>query len=142
MSGVEALGLASSLLQVIAFAGETAKLCKSIYDGKDVPTDELVSRSKSLMDICEDVRIDKNLVPQKSDQDRELVQIAAECIQAAFKLESKLASIRKSRQRGRLLKSLHVSWKTIWHKKDIETLERSLEGYQKTLDTRFLSTLW
>lgn len=53
MSGLEALSVASSILQVISFAREAAHICKAVYNDQPTDNDEIKERALSLKEAAE-----------------------------------------------------------------------------------------
>lgn len=141
MSGLEALGLAASIMQVIGFAIDTASCCRAIYNGD--PTDETVlqehatSISKAASRLLDSSR---KIQPQISIE-KDLLNLAKKCSEVAQQLQDELRSITNSRQKKSAYKAVKSMTKSIFNKRRVEKLERSLQNYRHSMETQILVQL-
>lgn len=132
MSGFEASGVASAVLQVIAFASETASLCKAIYDGQETRNDNVAANASSMSKASEELRI--YLATLNGVQD--LTDIATKCNSTADKLHEEAERVRRKYAQGNVLRATGAAFKTYWRQSKIQTLEKALQGYQQTMESQ------
>ncbi|KAF4445622.1 hypothetical protein F53441_10686 [Fusarium austroafricanum] len=136
-TGLEALGAASAVLQVISFASDLAVACKKAYDGAKTPQDDLERHAKQMAEVvgrvqtrCEDMA--------KSNSNfnaPELRNIAKVCKDAAEDLELEVQSVTKLQAKGSLVKAFRKAFNTSRHQKKLQGLEESLSRYQQLMET-------
>lgn len=138
MSGLEALSLVCSIMQVISFTKELATTCKNIYDGRatiDGITQENTASIKSLlddMDKCSDA------VQERTQNEKDLHEIARKCSTAAQALQTEIQLITHYHKPGSAVKALIGGIRSFTHKRKIKELSENLQKYQKTLETHIL----
>jgi hypothetical protein len=141
MSGIEALSLVASIMQVIMFTGETISLCKTIYQQGSSPDSHLGQRADTLATLSADIQGHAQGKPQTPTQ-RSLADIAAKCNIAARALAEEIQFITSHQKKGSLVAVLRVAAKTIWRKRRLERLEKSLSDYRHTLEAHLLADIW
>ncbi|KAF4497778.1 small s [Fusarium agapanthi] len=95
-TGLEALGAASAVVQLRAFAGSLVSLSFKIYDGIPMPETELEKYSTKMMEAALRVQARGNQVPlgtQGTKVGNKLSEVSQECIDTASKLVEQLVSI-------------------------------------------------
>ncbi|SPJ91037.1 related to small s protein [Fusarium torulosum] len=142
-TGLEALGAASAVLQVISFASDVVIACKKIYDGK--PTSEvcLERHSKQMSDAVGrlETRCEAMANVHSKFGNQKLQDIAKECKKAAEDLEREAQSITSLHVKGSILKAVHATFRVSSHQKKIQRLELSLSRYRQILETELMSHL-
>ncbi|KAK7427642.1 hypothetical protein QQZ08_005917 [Neonectria magnoliae] len=127
-TGLEALGAASAVLQVISFASDVIIVCKKVYDGKPTVDDQLEEHAERMSDAVGRVqsRCQTMAKNQPSEYDKKLAKIAEACRTAAKELQTELRFVTGLHEKGRLLKAINATLRASSHRKKIERLEVSL----------------
>ncbi|KAJ4245291.1 hypothetical protein NW762_014161 [Fusarium torreyae] len=141
LTGFEALGAASAVLQVISFAGSVASQCYKIYDGQITSQQDLETYATQMIDAVGRVQNRYPLIPQGSADEKKLAEIAKQCIEAAKALETETQSVTKLCKKGSLSKAFHGAFRATRHKGKIEQLEKSLQGYKELMEAHLLLKL-
>uniref|UniRef100_A0A0D2XBQ3 NACHT domain-containing protein n=1 Tax=Fusarium oxysporum (strain Fo5176) TaxID=660025 RepID=A0A0D2XBQ3_FUSOF len=97
-TGLEALGAASAVVQVIAFAGSLVSLSFKIYDGMPPNENELEEYSAKMMDAARRVQSRGTQVPQGTQVGDKLSKVSKECIDAATELRKETQRLTKCDQ--------------------------------------------
>ena len=139
MSGIESLGLACNVMQIISFAHETISFCKAVYEGSS-PDSQLQYDAQSLAKLTEDVRRQKASNPRTASQ-RELHVVAEKCNDAARKLREEIQFIFGHHAKGSLAATLRIAAKANWRKKRLDELEERMQNCQRQLDTHLLARI-
>ncbi|XXH00842.1 histone H4-like TAF Taf6, SAGA complex subunit [Hypoxylon texense] len=138
MSGLEALGIACNIMQVISFAHETIGFCKATYEGQSL---NLYSEQSvaSLSAISAQLQTRYQGVKSKTAQERELENVARKCNVAARALEEEVMFLTHQQAAGSLKRTLRIMLKIIWRKRRLERLEKSLRNHQQTMESHLLA---
>lgn len=143
-TGLEALGAASAVLQVISFAKDLAIACKKAYDGATTPQDDLERHAKQMLEAVSRVETRCQLMVNTNSTfaNPELQNISQECKDAAGKLQAEVQYVTSMQAKGNILKSVRKAWRTSSHQKKLDALEKSLSRYQQVMKTELMSHLW
>jgi hypothetical protein len=143
-TGLEALGAASAVLQVIAFASDLAVACKDAYDGATTPLEGLQRHAKEMAEAVDRVytRCDDMVRSNSKFSAPELQNIAAKCRDAAKKLETEVQYVTSLQAKGNIAKSFHKAFRTSRHRTKIQDLEESLSKHQRLMELELTSHLW
>ncbi|KAF4966847.1 hypothetical protein FSARC_5526 [Fusarium sarcochroum] len=141
LTGFEALGAASAVLQVIAFAGSVTSQCYKIYDGQVTSQQDLEAYATQMIDAVGRVQERYPLIPQGSSDEKKLAEIAQQCIEAARALRAETQLVTKLCKRGSLSKAFYAAFRASRHRGKIEQLEKSLQGCQEVMETHLLFKL-
>ncbi|KAI1762410.1 hypothetical protein GGR53DRAFT_521656 [Hypoxylon sp. FL1150] len=140
MSGLEALGIACNVVQLLSFAHETISFCKAILAGQ-APNDyneetvaSLATLSALLQTRCQNVK------PQTS-QERELERIATKCNVAARALEDEFRYLSFHQAEGNLKQTLLVAMKVLWRQNRLKGYEAKVRRYQQTMESHLLAKI-
>ncbi|EEU48262.1 uncharacterized protein NECHADRAFT_75653 [Fusarium vanettenii 77-13-4] len=141
MSGLEplvALGLACSVMQTIAFAGQTLSLCKKVYnDGQPDPA--LNDYSLELSNISETLKNNLNTGSGVlSRDDLALRDTAEKCLEVATKLTQEMQNLSPQNGQKGVRTSIRLGFKTLFRKSRLEELETSLRNIQSAMNTQLL----
>lgn len=147
-TGLEALGIACNVMQVISFAGETIKLCKIIYDGKPTPTDQLLENANQMIRHVSEVEDYLKNVPAKSPSGsvpatsdyKGLINIAQKCKAAAEELKkvASAASSTPTAAKGSITKTAKATYTSWRSKSTLEKLSKSLSDHQSSMEAHIL----
>ncbi|KAF4471979.1 small s [Fusarium albosuccineum] len=106
-TGLEALGAASAVLQVISFAGSVISLCYKIYDGQLTPENKLEEYASQMIDATERVRDRSQQVPSGTTDEKKLLEIAQKCFDASKSLQTETQLITRRYQKGKLFRAAY-----------------------------------
>ncbi|KAK1700838.1 hypothetical protein BDP55DRAFT_625110 [Colletotrichum godetiae] len=139
MSGLEALGLACNIFQVISFGRETASLVKRVYRDGSVD-DALEENAKDLVQLATHVQ---NLeVPKKpTKQEHQLLEIAKKCQAVARDLTEEIAFVVGHKKKGSLAATIKVATKANWRKRRLDTMERKLNDAERLMQSGLLARI-
>lgn len=142
MSGFEALGMVSSVLQVISFAAQIAGLCKDIYAGRPTADDDVYRNATSMMDATAVMQSYCQCLGTSSADERSLADVAQKCNEVAQKLQKQVQDLASTKAGGNLSKSVGVALKSYFGKNKVESLEKALGDYRATMETHILVHIW
>lgn len=144
LTGFEALGAASAVLQVISFAGEVVSVYRKVYNGQSTANDDLEEHVKRMSDAVGRVqdRCQTMAKTQQSGYDKKLATIAEDCQNAAIALESEMRCVTSMHEKGNCLKAFKATFRASRHRKKIERLELSLFRHRQVLEMEIMSHLW
>ncbi|KAF9768989.1 hypothetical protein IL306_013654 [Fusarium sp. DS 682] len=142
-TGLEALGAASAVLQVISSASDLAVACKKAYDGATTPQDDLQRHAKDMAEAVDRVHTRCQDMTRSNSKFSapELQNIAEKCRDAAKKLEAEVQYVTSIQAKGNIAKSFHKAFKTSRHRTKIEDLEKSLSKHQRLMELELTSHL-
>ncbi|SCO90252.1 related to small s protein [Fusarium oxysporum] len=143
LTGFEALGAASAVLQVISFASDLAVACKNAYDGATTSQDDLqryAGRMSEAVD-CVHTRCETMSNANSKFVNPKLQTIAKECKDAANKLEAEVQYVTSLQAKGDIVKSLRKAFRVSRHQKKLQALQESLSMYQQVIKTELVSHL-
>ncbi|KAL6922925.1 hypothetical protein FSST1_000199 [Fusarium sambucinum] len=143
LTGFEALGAASAVLQVISFASDLAVACKNAYDGATTSQDDLQRYAGQMSEAVDRVhtRCEKMSNANSKFASPKLQNIAKECKDEAQKLEAEVQYVTKLQAKGDIVKSIRKAFRARKHQKKIHALQESLAMYQQVIKTELLSHL-
>ncbi|KIL88250.1 hypothetical protein FAVG1_08329 [Fusarium avenaceum] len=140
-TGLEAVGTASAVIQLISFAATVVSLSFKIYDGRPTPENELEEYAEKMSDAANRVQTRAKQVSQVSVEEKRLFQVAQECVAAAEGLKKEAQRITKGYQKGKALKALHVALRARNNKKKMQELNLSLERCKGIMETEILGKI-
>ncbi|KAF4994652.1 hypothetical protein FGRMN_5649 [Fusarium graminum] len=138
VTGLEAIGAASAIIQLISFARTLVSLSFNIYDG--IPTAEnKVEEYAAKMSVvagCVQSRIQQ--VPQSTPEEKKLSAVAHSCIYAAEALNKEAQCITKRYQKGKVRKAVYAALRGNSHRKKVNDLNQSLGSCAEVLEIELL----
>jgi len=156
MSGLEALGLACNVMQLISFAHETWNFCSEVYNGRS-PDRSLRDNAEAMFGASQEVTLQLALLvsPAGSDTnsssgsptgnlslaERQLADLARKCNKAARELRDEALFLCECQAAGNLLSVMKTAIKTNWRRKRMQRLEKDLQNYRSAMETRLLERL-
>lgn len=141
MSGLEALGLACNIMQVIACAYETTSFCKAVYQGRS-PDAHLLENANALAELSGEVQRRNEALKPKTLTQKKLSDIARKCNVAARALEDEVSFLNSHHGKGNLFATLQTAVKTNWRKSRLERTEKALRECQSTMESYLLAQVW
>ncbi|UKZ85125.1 uncharacterized protein TrAFT101_000999 [Trichoderma asperellum] len=141
MSGLEALSLVCSIMQVISFTKELITTCKDIYEGRATADDQLQENTASIKSLLDDMNQCSGSVQQRTQNERDLHEIARKCSIAAQDLETEIQRLTRYHKPGNVVKALVGGIKSITRERKIKELSKSFRQYQETLETHILARI-
>lgn len=142
MSGLEALSLVCSIMQVISFTKELATTCKDIYDGRATVDDITQENTASIKSLLDDMDKCSGAVQQRTQNEEDLHKIARKCSSAAQELQTEIQMITQHHKPGSAGKAFIGVIKSFTHKRKVQGLSEKFQKYQKTLETHMLVRVW
>ncbi|KAK7419624.1 hypothetical protein QQX98_003215 [Neonectria punicea] len=137
MSGLEALGLACNIFQVISFGRETASLIKNVYRDGSVD-DALEENAKDLADLSSHVQT-LTTPNTRNKQERQLLDIAKKCQSVARDLTEEIAFVVGHKKKGSLTATIKVAAKANWRKRRLDNIERKLNDAERLMQSGLLA---
>lgn len=141
MSGLEALSLAANIVQIIDFAGEVTRLCKSVYHNGSLDP-QLGDVAVSLEAVAKEAQDHHAALSYKSNTDLRLEEMASKCLVAARELGEEVQYLHKGSKQGDLATAVRVAIKVNWRKRRLDRLEAALAKYQTVMQTQLLYRVW
>ncbi|KAF5565356.1 hypothetical protein FNAPI_1671 [Fusarium napiforme] len=143
LTGFEALGAASAVLQVISFAADVAVACKSAYDGATTSQDDLQRYAGQMSEAVDRVhtRCEQMRNANSKFASPKLQNIAKECKDTADKLEAEVQCVTRVQAQGDILKSIRKAFRASSHRKKLQALQESLSKYQQVMEIELTSHL-
>ncbi|EWY92345.1 hypothetical protein FOYG_05922 [Fusarium oxysporum NRRL 32931] len=137
-TGLEALGAASAVLQLISFAGSLASITMKIYDGIPTAENELEDYATKMLDAAK--RVESRQVPRGTSVNDRLLEVSQKCIDAAQELEKEIKNVTKryKKQKGKILMAVYSAFRADKHKAKINELEKSLNMCKEVMETELL----
>ena len=146
MDPLTAFSLACGVIQVVDFSTEIIGKYRELHkSGASIEYKEMESMANHLTDLATKLQSPSTTQSPGSalqlyHDDRELLKLAQQCSQTANKLIDELQKLSIQGQ-GRKRDAFRKSIKIIWRSSAIGDIQRSLEQYRRTLDTRVLINL-
>ncbi|QKD61058.2 uncharacterized protein FOBCDRAFT_253733 [Fusarium oxysporum Fo47] len=143
LTGFEALGAVSAVLQVVSFATDVAVACKNAYDGATTSEDDLHRHAKQMSEAVNRVhtRCEQMKNANSKFASPKLQNIAKECKDAADKLEAEVRCVTKLQAQGDILRSVRKAFRASKHQKGRQALQESLLMYQQVVKIELTSHL-
>lgn len=141
-TGLEALGAASAVLSVISFAGSLISLTYKIYDGQPPPQAELEGYVQQLLYAANRVQLRSERVPQVTQTEKKLCEVAKECMRVTKALQQEISTITNQNRKGKFPRAIHMAFQAYKHRSKIKDLETSLRFCRETLETELLLNIW
>lgn len=146
MDPLTAFSLTCGVIQVVDFSTQIVVRCRQIYkDGATSQNKEIESMAEHLTGLATDLKLpspirDPGFMNQLYPDDQELLELAGQCSETATELIDELQKLSiQGRQRKR--DAFRKTLKVVWKRTAIENIQKSLECYRRTLDTRILISL-
>lgn len=144
MSGVEALagiGILCNAMQIVTFGRDVLVTYKSIKDNHS-PDARLLHASKDVNALYETMIKDVSTVPRPLEQDEQrLVNATEECvvqITELIRMVEKLSVPPGTSRHRQKVSTVTRSLAFMWRKSDVDAMEKSVDRYQKLVDTHLL----
>ncbi|EXL96734.1 hypothetical protein NOF04DRAFT_9406 [Fusarium oxysporum II5] len=137
-TGLEALGAASAVIQLISFAGSLISLSFKIYDGMPTPENELEEYSTKMMEAARRVQSRGTKVPKGTQVGDKLSKVSQECINAATELKKESQTLTKRCQKGKMFKAVYSAFRAESHKTKLNQLNESLKKCKELMETELL----
>lgn len=146
MDPLSAFSLACGVIQVVDFSTKIVVKCREMYkDGALSENKEIESMAKHLTKLSTDLKLASAVpnpgpMPQLYYDNQDLLKLAQQCSGTATELIGELQKLSiqgPHRKRDVVRKAV----KAVRKKSTIEDIQRRLEQYRRTLDTRILVNL-
>lgn len=145
MDPLTAFSLACGVIQVVDFSAKVAVKCKEIYDdGALHEYRDLEDLTVHLTDLQVGLRLPSEaLAAQDSpvSHEKDLSELAKACSETADQLVKKLRALRIEGPHKKKRQAIRKTFKAIWEKREIQDIQKQLNGYRNALDTQILIDL-
>lgn len=141
MSGLETLSLAANIVEIISFAGEITRLCRSVYKHGRLES-QLGILAVSLEAVAKEAQVHQTNLVSKTDLDLSLEEMASKCQVAARELGEEVEYLHKGSKQGDLTAAVRVAVKVNWRKRRLDRLEATLAKFQAAMQSHLLYRLW
>lgn len=145
MDPLTAFSLACGVIQVVDFSAKIAVKCKEIYDdGALHEYRDLEDLTAHLTDLQAGLRLPSEaLTTGKSPvfHERHLLELAKACSVTADELVKKLRALRIEGPHKKKRQAFKKTVKAIREKREIQEIQKQLNGYRNALDTQILIDL-
>ncbi|KAF9768121.1 hypothetical protein IL306_014608 [Fusarium sp. DS 682] len=141
VSGLETLGAACAVIQVIHFSLQVISGCKKAYDGKPTDDNEVEGYAKEMCDAAGLIQTRCRLlnISDKSPKaERDLQAIADRCQVSARELQTELHSVMERQRKNVLSSAISYMFMSLMRRKRIERLEKRLSREKDLMETRIL----
>ncbi|CAH0057446.1 unnamed protein product [Clonostachys solani] len=140
-TGLEALGAASAILQVIQVAASIISNCKKVYDGKPTIDNDLEQYAGRMSDATSSIqsRCKTMAEARPSKYNERLDTLARECLGVANELEAEVRSVTATQKKGSLFKAVNAILKASSQRKKIEGLESTLSRCRAVMETEMMA---
>ena len=134
-------------MQTLAFTKEVIVVTKAIYKtGTTNINTDLAGRAEELSKLSAGVKAAvssaaANTTPSPGPE-KDLLDIAEKCVSAASTLRAEVDKLDVAGTKGSKGMALFAAVKTRVRRSRIEDLEKSVDQWQKMMDSRFLYKLW
>ena len=141
MDPLTAFSLACGVIQVVDFSTKALMKCKEIYDyGSLSEYQDIENLTENLTNLPNDLilpSIGQTSRHALTPSDKRLVELAKDCSTTAQKLVAKLQALkieRSHKKREAVMKTV----KALREKKEIQNIQKQLDGYKNALNTQIL----
>ncbi|PTB65045.1 hypothetical protein BBK36DRAFT_1088679, partial [Trichoderma citrinoviride] len=141
MSGLEALSLVCSIMQVISFTKEILTVCKDVYEGRSTADSQMEENATSIKALLDEMNRSAGSVRQRTKEEKELFATAQKCSKAAEELQKEIRQVTKYQKPGDYKRAAIAGYKFIFGKRKITGLYDQFCKHQKTLETHILVRL-
>ncbi|KAL7809402.1 hypothetical protein V8C44DRAFT_334400 [Trichoderma aethiopicum] len=141
MSGLEALSLVCSIMQVISFTKEVLTVCKDVYEGRTTADSQMGKDAASIKELLEEMNRTAGSSPQQTKEENELHAIAQKCSKAAEELENGILRVTNNQKPGSPMGAVSAGIRSFFGKRKITSLYDQFCKHQKTLETHILVRL-
>lgn len=145
MEALAAFGIACNVIQVISFTRETIAICKEIYNSgavfdHDGYVDKAVGQYEGLCDELQK-KIKDEGAGAKPDE-KELLEIAQDCLFASAKLKEATSKLVSPSVKGKAFRSLYSGVSAKWREGRLQKLEAAVNKHQARLESHLLMKVW
>src|SRR5690242_15726811 len=137
-TGLEALGLACNIMQVINFAGEVISTFKAIRGGHS-PDEAITTTATQMSNAFEALTQSLEQAPKPLNKDEiELVKIAQQCRDAAAALKAEVDKMWGGNTKTSRTAAFIGAVRRMLNQGKIEQLEKKLRVHRETIENRLL----
>ena len=144
MEALAVFGIACNVIQVISFTHETISICKAVYNS-GAPFDSAYT-SKIVGDyekICDDLQRKIQYAGSGAcAEEKELFNIASDCLLAAKKLKSSVNKLATPSSRGKALGSIYAGVAAKFKGGRLQKLEDNINKHKARLESHLLMKVW
>ena len=145
MDPITGISLAASVIQIVTFSIDAAKICRELYQkgsvseysNLDYTTNHLASLTRSLQQSLRNSGTQSQALTR---EEKDLVDLSGKCEDCANKLQRELREL-QTQPRASAFEAARQAARAIYKKKRIDKIQKELQAYQSILETSLLSRL-
>lgn len=142
-TGLEALGAASAVIQLISFSTNVISNAIDVYQGRPLPDSNVEEYAEELQNAVSRVELCcQGAIMQRSAHERKIVEIAEKCQKSARRLRDEMRYLSSTRQSGKARNAFLSALIARSRQKKLEDLERALRKQKEVLETHLLAYIW
>lgn len=142
-TGLEALGAASAVIQLISFSTSVISKAIDVYQGRPLPDSSVEKYAKELQNAVSQVeRCCQGSIMQQSAHERKITEIAEKCQKSARKLHDEVRSLSSTRQSGKARNAFSSALIARYRQNKLRDLEGTLQKQKEVLETHLLAYIW
>ncbi|CAG7561891.1 unnamed protein product [Fusarium equiseti] len=139
-TGLEALGAASAVIQLISFSTSVISKAIDIYQGRPLPDSSVEEYAEELQNAVSRVELCcQGAIMQQSAHERKIKEIAEKCQKSARTLHKELKSL-STRQSGKARNAFISALIARSRQNKLQDLEKTLRKQKEVLETHLLTT--
>jgi hypothetical protein len=145
MEGLAIFGIACNVIQVISFTRDAIAICKEIYSsGTAYDHDGYVNKAvRQYEGLCDDLQMKiKDGGVSFDPHEKELLDIAQDCLLAATKLKEAASKLVPPTVKGNTFRSLYSGVSAKWKEGRLQRLEVAVNKHQARLESHLLMKVW
>jgi hypothetical protein len=142
-TGLEALGAASAVIQLISFSTSVISKAIEVYQGRLLPDNGVEEYAEELQNAVSRVELCcQGAIMQQSAHERKIKEIAEKCQKSARKLHDELRSLSSTRQSGKARNAFLSALIARSRQNKLRDLEGTLRKQKEVLKTLLLAYIW
>ncbi|KAJ4135261.1 hypothetical protein NW768_004883 [Fusarium equiseti] len=139
-TGLEALGAASAVIQLISFSTSVISKAIDVYQGRPLPDSSVEEYAKELQNAVSRVELCcQGAIMKQSANERKIVEIAEKCQKSARRLHDEVRSLSSTRQSGKARNAFLSALLAKTRQNKLQDLEKTLRKQKEVLETHLLA---
>ncbi|KAI1059290.1 hypothetical protein LB507_004111, partial [Fusarium sp. FIESC RH6] len=139
-TGLEALGAASAVIQLISFSTSVISKAVDVYQGRPLSDSSAEMYAEELQNAVAQVELCcQGVNMQQSVHERKITEIAKKCQKSARELQGEVRSLTSTRQSGKTWNAFSSAIKARYHQNKLRDLEGTLRKQKEVLETYLLT---
>ncbi|KAJ4016022.1 hypothetical protein NW752_006956 [Fusarium irregulare] len=140
-TGLEALGAASAVIQLVSFSTSVISKAIDVYQGRPLSDSSVEKYAEELQNAVAQVELCcQGANMQQSAHERKITEIAKKCQKSARELQGEVRSLSSTRQNGKAWNAFSSAIRARYHQNKLRDLEGTLRKQKEVLETHLLAT--